>query len=281
MDRRAPFTLAWTLAALLAAAAPGLAQEDDGPLGGDGLGLGDDEEAQIEEVKGFRYTVKLKNGATVEGVLPGGLVWEKLDRTGEFVSATEKDKDAGIRLFYILNLEGEFFIKRGDIATSEDTKDLLLRNLGALTAEQKAAIRERLRAQKRKVIEAREKAVQAELAKIAKEEEEAKSSKEDEEEGGEEKPSAGAKSTEDADAKKGDDLLERYPPPEWGQKKILEILDRETTKGLYRTDSEREFIDGFKLWKAALDRKIKAEVEKGAKEGEKEGEKPAPADGKK
>ncbi len=275
MIRRARLALPAAFAALLAAALPAVAQEAPRPgpasEGGDAAPRAEDPQAQVE-VKGNRFRVKLRVGSEIEGVLPRGLFWEKQDRIGDYVPAKEKDKGAGIRLYYVLNMEGELFIKRADIALREESgaSSLVLRDLGALTEEQKSAIRERVLAQRRKVIEDREKTVKAEMEKFAKEEEE-KKRKETEKQGAAKEGEASAPASEDEEAKKGDALLAKYPPPDWGEEKIKDIEHREVVLGVFRNEQEKEFIDNFALWKASKERMDKAEAERKA-----EAEKAAP-----
>jgi FKBP-type peptidyl-prolyl cis-trans isomerase len=259
MSRRPGLALSFAAAALLGLPAAGLAQDKDESVvkkGGAATTLPmlppKAKDEPPPEVKGSRFRLKLKNGNVVEGVLPEGLVWEKLGMGGEYDEATETEKGAGIRLHYALGMEGHIFILRADIAEMKD--------LGALTDEQRLAIQKQVLDQRRKAQEEREKAFRAEMDKLAKAERE-QAKKEAEEakakaEGKtvEKKPAASA-----ADEARGDDLLKRFPAPEWGQKRLKDILQREVVNGIFRNDLEKEFIDNFKLWKDAYDRQLKAE----------------------
>ncbi len=221
----------------------------------------DDENAV--DVKGNRFRVHLKNGSAIVGVLPHGLVWEKEDEYGSFTEAKETDPGSGLRLFFVLDLEGEIFLRREDMSRDEQGK-LMVRDLGELTEEQKAVIRAQILKEKRKVLIDRENAIREELARL-KAEEAAKAAEAGKGEGGAKGGPAGAKKEEDAEAeaiRRGEALLEKFPPAEWGEEKIKEIVTREVVNGIFRSDLEREFIDNFDAWKAALERREKAEQEK-------------------
>lgn len=258
MTRRPGLALSFAAAALFALPAAGLAQDKDESVkkGGSSATLPmlppRAKEEPPPEVKGSRFRLKLKNGNVVEGVLPEGLMWEKQGMGGEYDEATETEKGAGLRLHYALGMEGHIFILRADISEMKD--------LGALTDEQRLALQKLVLDQRRKAQEEREKAFRAEMEKLARAERE-QAKKEAEEakakaEGKvvEKKPAASA-----ADEARGDDLLKRFPAPEWGPKRLKDILQREVVNGIFRNDLEKEFIDNFKLWKDAHDRQLKAE----------------------
>jgi hypothetical protein len=258
------------LAALLAAAAPAVAQDSGGKAPPKEGGAAAPAPAPVKpdepqvEVKGNRYAITMKTGSKIVGLLPRGLVWERIDQYGEFADAVESDKGAGLRLFYVLDMEGEMFIKRSEIAPDG------IRDLGALTDEQKRAIKDRVIAERRRHLEDREKALREEMARLSlamKEEEKRAAAKP-----GEKKP--GAESAETDEVKKGEALLEKFPPDQWSEQRLKDILRREVVNGIFRNDEEREFIDNFKTWKQAFDRREKAEAEK------KGGEKPPTEGGK-
>ena len=249
----APFAFA----ALMAFPAPSFAQ-----------GYGEDEskaaqpipkkpagEEPAPEVKGNRYRITLKSGAKIEGILPQGVIWEKRDQLGEFSEATETEKGAGLRLNYVLNMEGDIFIQKRDI---EDVKDL-----GALTDEQKRAIKEAVLAARKKILEEREKINREEMARIAAATKEAeKGGKEAAKDGGKKETEADKKAAkEEKDRKRGDELLKKFPSDEWNPKKIDEIKQRSVINGIYPTADEQEFIDNIELWKAAVKRRDKEEAE--------------------
>ncbi len=287
------FAVPLALTALLAL--PSIARAQDG-IGGKGEKAAEKEGAAEEtaapptasapkgkieepppEVKGNRYRITLKSGAKIEGILPQGLYWEKRDQYGEFVDAKEGEKGALLRLNYVLNMEGDICINGADIGD--------IRDLGALTLEQKLAIQEMVLAARKKNIQERDRILREEMARqAAAARESGKETRKEEEKSGAKDGSAekGEKGTKkedvsEADQKKGDDLLAKYPPPEWGQKRLSDILRREVVNGIFRNDLEAEFIVNFQLWKDALARREKAEAEAEAKEkeegGETEGEK--------
>ena len=57
----------------------------------------------------------------------------------------------------------------------------------------------------------------------------------------------------------GGPLLAKFPPPEWGEHRVKQVLEREIRTGVFRSDEEREFIDNFPAWKRALERRQGAE----------------------
>jgi hypothetical protein len=253
MIRRPVLALSVAAAALFGLPVVGSAQDaDTGARKGGSVGTSKAKEEPAPEVKGSRYRLKLKNGNTVEGVLPEGLVWEKLGMGGEFDEASETEKGAGLRLHYALGLEGHIFILKTEIAEMKD--------LGALTEEQRLAIQRQILDQRRKAQDEQEKALRKELEKIAAAEKAAQKQAEEEA-----KAKAAGKTVEKKPAlsaseeARGDDLLKRFPAPEWGQKRLKDILQREVVNGIFRNELEKEFIDNFKLWKDAYDRQLKAE----------------------
>ena len=213
------------------------------------------------EVRGNRFRIKLGRGSVIEGIIPGGIVkWEKLDKYGEnYVPAKETDKGVGLRLYYVLNLDGELFIKRADIAKKEDSEALEIRDLGELTEEQKAAIRDRVLLQRRHAIADREKKLREDMARL-------KMAETDVAAGAGEGAKDAKKDAEAAAVKKGEALLEKFPPPDWGEERKKKILEREIINGIFRSETEAEFIDNLPAWTAALERRQRLEEEKKAAE---------------
>jgi len=273
--------LAHALVVLLVAPAAALALEDptkQGPLpGGSGPapspqpapsgdpapsdegGGGSGRQAEVDtnvDVRGNSFEIKLVNNARIEGILPQGKRWERLDQFGEYEECEENDKGAGLRLHYVLGMEGETFIKRQDIDS--------IRDLGALTDEQKRSIRDQVIAQRKKLIEEREKALREELRRMAEEAREAEARAAE---------ATGRKRAEEraateAEIKKGEDLLKKFPPESWSEQRAKDILHREIVNGIFRNTEEREFIDNLPAWKSALERRKAAEAkEKGESEG--------------
>jgi hypothetical protein len=220
------------------------------------------------EVKGNRYRFRMNTGAGMVGILPNGLKWEKRIASAVYAECKEKDPGAGLRIHWVEGMEGEVFVLR---ETLKEWKDL-----GALTEDQKLAIRERYLADRAEALAAREKAAKAEAEKLGVLDPLGKPVTEDQAAAAAAK--AAAEKEAEAAAKKGDDLLKKFPAPEWGRKKLDEILQREVNVGSFRTADEAEFISGFKLWSEAYIRKQQKEAETGKKEagsGEKSGETPA------
>jgi len=210
------------------------------------------------DVRGNRFSMKLATGARIEGVLPQGKRWERLGDVGEYEECAETDKGAGLRLYYVLGMEGDIFIKKVDIAE--------IRDLGALTDEQMRAIREKVISQRKKVIEEREKTLREELKRMAAErkQEEARASEEKGRKKAEEKAAG------EAEMKKGEELLKKFPPDQWSEQRAKDILHREIVNGIFRNAEEREFIDNLKEWKAAWLRTLTDEEKEELKAKEKE-----------
>jgi hypothetical protein len=222
------------------------------------------------EVKGNRYRITLKTGAKIEGLLPQGVSYEKRDQYGEYVEAKEDEKGAGLRLNYVLNMEGDVFLRKDDI--------LEIKDLGALTEEQKIALTEMVLSTRKKALEARERINREEMAKIAAaaKEEEARAAKEEKEggKGAGKKDGAAEKKAarEEKDRKRGDELLEKFPPEKWSAKDVEKIQRRSVINGIFPSNEEQEFIDNIDLWKAALARREKEEQERKDAEGDEGGE---------
>ena len=218
----------------------------------------------VVDVKGNRFRIKLTHGAQIEGVLASGVKWERLDEFGEYEECKETEKGAGLRLGYVLGMEGDILILRKDIAD--------IRDLGALTDDEQRAIRDKVIAARKKVIEQREKALREELKRMAEEAKQADARAKDTEA----QSKAKEKVSEQETIKKGDDLLKRFPPEEWSEKRMKDILQREIVSGIFRNAEEREFIDNFKAWQAADTRRRETEGLPPASEETKEEDKDAP-----
>jgi hypothetical protein len=74
------------------------------------------------------------------------------------------------------------------------------------------------------------------------------------------------------DLKRGLELLQKFPPDQWGPEKLKELKDKAIRKQI-PTAEELEFQEGYPYWKAALEEYKKAPKEPKPEE-KKEGEKP-------
>ena len=90
------------------------------------------------------------------------------------------------------------------------------------------------------------------------------------------KDKAKDKATEEETIKRGDDLLKKFPPEEWSEKRMKDILQREIVSGIFRNAEEREFIDNFKAWQAADARRRETEGLPPASEENREEDRDAP-----
>ncbi|MHC4820174.1 MAG: hypothetical protein ACYTDX_00465 [Planctomycetota bacterium] len=212
---------------------------------------------QRVEVKGKRYQISLKRGSRIIGVLPRGLIWEKLDRYGDYVECKETDKGSGLRLQFVMGMDGDIFIKRDDMKGG--TKGL--KDLGQLTEAQKSKIRDEVIKARRKVIVEREKTMRKELNRLLADRE-----AKDGQDGDDSADGKGGDGDDDDDAmtkeeKEGEALLKKFPPPEWSEDRVTAIKEREVVNGIYRNKEEGEFIDNFRAWKKALARRMLKEAE--------------------
>lgn len=265
---RARLVIPVALAALFGFPAFALAQDG---MGGKASGGDEAPKPKVEEpkaeIKGNRYRVTLKSGAKIVGLLPQGVIWEKPDELGEYVTTTETEKGAGLRLNWVLGMEGELFVPKRDIAEVTD--------LGALTPEQRLAIEQGKIAADRKRLEERERINREELAKIAAAAKAEEARKKGAKGGGKDEGDAkDSDTTKKADKeakarKRGEELLAKFPPSDWGADRIKEIKKRSVVNGIYPDADEQEFIDNFDLWKEALARKEKEEAEAEKEKSEK------------
>jgi hypothetical protein len=178
-----PFPTVLSLAAALAASATAFAQDAPGGTGRaapDGRGAADSQgataaqaaagDARPEELtseadlRGIRCRVVLRRGAAVDGVLPAGINWERrID--GGFTPAKREDAGAGLRVFFVMGMDGEIFVDAAQVGEVVER--------GALSEEQAEEIRLKILAERRKALDERRKqlllreaAVQAELERI-------------------------------------------------------------------------------------------------------------------
>ena len=222
------------------------------------------------ELRGMRCRLVLRGRAVIEGVLPEGKAWEKRDEKGQFVPAQEKEPGAGLRLFFAMGMDGEIFIRTSDI------KDVV--DLGNVSDEIAAALKEKILAERRRLLEEKEELVRKELARILGSEQApapapASTAPLASAEtpaataapaaappvASAETPAAAKISPEEARRRKGDALLDKFPSPDWSEKRYLELYDRIRLAKVAPDTQEQEFLDGFELWKEALGRRKKAE----------------------
>lgn len=167
----------------------------------------------------------LKNGAQVEGLAAGGVLYERLEK-GRFASANpESHRDAGLRLHFVDYNEGFLFIRAKDVLRIDSQKTLT-------TSEQ---------AQIRALVKRRQEAVAAASASAA-------AAAEGRRGGTGAVPGAPDTLTTSADQFRKR-LFAKFPPADgWGPVRRDEILKKRWTVGVFPDAQEREFLDNFEDW---------------------------------
>jgi hypothetical protein len=212
--------------------------------------------AEEIDVRGNRFKVKLKRGSVVHGVLPRGVYWERLDMLGDYVEAKKGDTGAGVRIQFVLGMEGDIFIQEKDIAEIED--------LGALTEEERDRIRDRILSDRRRAIEARERSLREDLDRIRDMAAAGKAEDAAAEKAASEKAESGEPVLTDEEAF-GEQLLSRFSPETWGAKRKTEI-NQNQVNGIFPDHEEVEFLRNFSAWEKAYERRLRLEREKVEKE---------------
>lgn len=215
---------------------------------------------EMVEVRGNRFKIRLKRGSVIHGILPKGLFWERQDLMGDYEPSKKGADGAGLRIQYVLGMDGDIFVLERDIAEIED--------MGALSEEDRARIRERILADRRKIIEERERALRSELDRIR----DMASEHPDGEGTGEAVKPEGDGSGMTEEEKAGEALLEEFPPTDWGPKRKSEILQAQTN-GIFPNDREVIFLRSYSQWEKALERRRKLEAEKADREAREAAEK--------
>lgn len=248
---------------------PALARGDDAPLApaAEGAAAKPVETAKkpapaapkIDDVKkGDRARAKLRSEGTAEGVVLVDGLWERRDVVQGWVSAKKDEAGAGVRLWYVGELDGYQFVPYREIAE--------LRSLGALTAEEQQAIekrradsarraeeeRRRLAADKAYSADAAEKA-KALVAEVEKAQAEAQAKAAVE----------AAKGLDAARTKRWAELLAKFPPDRWSVDTPKEIERRKLVLHLFPSDEELDFLKVYDEWREAyLGWKAAAEAQK-------------------
>jgi hypothetical protein len=212
------------------------------------------EEKPGSTVVGQRVRVKLRHGGTIEGVVLASSTWERRDLKDGWLAARRGVKGAGIRLWWVQDLDGFQFVAEGEIlemtvlgsVTDDETKALQKR-----AEETKAAAereRERLEAERAAAAEA-EAAAKKLLAEVdkAKQDSDAKAKE-------------AAKPADEVKAQRWAELLAKYPPGTWTLDTPAEIERRKIVLGLFPNDEEKAFLAAFEEWKPAYNAWMKAQA---------------------
>lgn len=236
------------------------------------------------EIGGIRARVVLQRGTALEGLLPlGPAYWERPAPGFDYEETDASDPSAGLRLYFVLGMEGAIFFRKSDIAAVKD--------LGVISDEAAAAIRQNLLDARRKALEEKEARLKESLRRILGTErvEDAMPAKAAPAvpvpSAPESVPSAGAPTAapapvaspagapatgpmtkeDEARAKaearriRGEELLAKYPPPDWSESRLETILWRERVAKIPPDAVEAPFVKESDLWIEALRRREAAE----------------------
>jgi len=288
-----PLPTALSLAVALAAPAALAAPQDAAPAAAAGDTTKPDDLASGSDLRGMRCRVLLKRGAAVDGVLPAGIAWERRAEGGGFATAKRDDPGAGIRVFFVMGMDGEIFLEASQVDEVVER--------GSLSDEQAEEMRIRILQERRRALEERRKALLERETALQRELEQilgggaaapppppptapsaptagtpapaadAGTPSEDREVVGilpttEVAPASAAGAAAAASApltpeekrRKADALLEKFPPPAWTEERYELIYNRERVAKIAPDTEEAEFVAGYDLWKDALDRRQKA-----------------------
>jgi hypothetical protein len=300
-DRASPAALALALALAAPAASAAPSPQDEGASPSPAAEAAAAEPAPVaaeNDLKGRRARAILRRGAVVEGVLPGGIAWERRsEEGGGFEPAREGDSGAGLRFFFVMGMDGEIFISRADVKEVVDLGTLS----DELAEEMKVRILQERRDaldRRRRELEAREAQLQRELERLLGPPREdaaavpaqapspdasgvtpgagSEPAPEPEPEGPAQAeapapgtvvtpPAAGAadapkEETPEQRRRRGDALLERFPPPAWSEERY-DVIDTRTRLAKIPPDEEEAaFLAGFDAWKEAFERREAAEA---------------------
>jgi hypothetical protein len=199
-------------------------------------------------IAGQRVRVKLRNGGVIEGVALASGTWERRDAKDGWLGVKRGSKGAGIRLWWVQDLDGFQFVVESEIVemqllgpvTSEETRELQKR-----AEESKAAAeRERLRRQT-------ERAAAEDVADKARslldEVEKAKA------EAAAAKAKDAGKPSETSLAKRWAELLAKFPPDVWTPATPAEIERRKIVLVLFPNEQEKAFLAVLDEWKPAYE----------------------------
>ncbi|MHC4469592.1 MAG: hypothetical protein ACYTDY_16085 [Planctomycetota bacterium] len=254
-----------SLAAILALmlASPALAQELRAP--GEGA-KASGAEPRTEAVTGEKVEILLRSGVPINGVSKGHRV-EILDGKRYIPSTDRKAKNAGIRVYYALGLNGYIFVPYSSVDE--------IRFRGFLSKKEGQQIAKSLEDDQTKAEKDRARAIADLLAKKAAK---AESESSDAEKSGV-KPKAAGATSGDPLASISDPsrmikiraLLKKFPPDKWKPSRLDDIKRRAIILDVQPSSEESAFMDGYdlwlegyRLWKAA---KSKAETVTEAEEG--------------
>jgi len=256
-----PSLLLALLAALVAAAtaSPARADDETRPDGGKAPAAAKSEDktepaakddaAQFDAVAaGDRVRLKFRGGRMLDGVVLAKDGWERRDPKDGWVAAKRTDKGAGLRLWWVQDLDGYQFVRAADIVE--------LRSQGAVPQDELEALARRRKASADATDKRRE-AHDADRARMAAEEAKARALLEQVEQAKQEARELELQQAkEELQRRKGarwSELLEKFPPEKWTPDTPAEIQRRKIVLDVFPTEKEQEFLKLYDEWKEAWD----------------------------
>lgn len=196
---------------------------------------------------GSRVRARLRGGRTIDGVLLADGMWERRDARGSWIPAKRGEPGAGVRLWWVHDLDGFLFVTEAQVVEMKDQ--------GVVTREE-----ERESAKRRREASERAAAERARLDETAAKAEAAATQAKaliDEVEKAKQEAAALAlveqqKEDDIAKAKRWAELLARFPPSKWSPETPQEIDRRRTLQHVYPSDDEIEFLKTIDEWKPAF-----------------------------
>ncbi len=199
----------------------------------------------LQPVVGVKYSVELKTGNELIGIVRAKEVFERWTKRGGFEPADQDEDGAGLRLWFPRAQDGYIFVHVVEMKRVEE--------LGAITADEGRAIALAQRDAKRRALAERQDVVArlaaAEAARQA--EKEATAAADEaattEEEGVTEVETKTLSAEHVA-------LLDKYPPSRWNLETPKEIQRRKVVLGLFPSEEEKAFLEAFPQWKVAYEK---------------------------
>jgi hypothetical protein len=189
-------------------------------------------------VKGTRYQITLRTGATLTGVVTCDKVFERRD--GIVWGPADKDAPgAGIRLYFVKDADGFVFVPTREMKDAEkletvserEGRDLVKHRIAA--AQRAGDEREKLRKEREKH-EAQAKAEEAEKA------------------ADESKAATDHVPTPEEQLARYTALLKKYPPGKWTLDTPKDIERRRIVMDLFPNDEEKAFLAVYDEWSRAF-----------------------------
>lgn len=208
-----------------------------------------DDSAQFDAVTaGDRVRLKFRGGRTLDGVVLAKGGWERRDRKDGWVASKRTDKGAGLRLWWVQDLDGYQFVRAEDIVELRSQGPVPQDELDALARRRQTAAE--ATAQRREVLD-------ADRARMAAEEAKARALLEQVEQAKQEARELELQKAKDElvqrKSARWSELLEKFPPEKWTPDTPAEIERRKIVLDVFPTEKEQEFLRLYDEWKEAWD----------------------------